>query len=1315
MIGTTLGPYQIIEEIGRGGMATVYRAHQPSVGRDVAIKTLLKGIGSDEQAVLRFQREARLVARLEHPHILPVYDFDGACEPPYIVMRLLETGTLKDVLLRQTLSQEEAVYLLRQVSAALDYAHRQGVVHRDVKPSNILIDLDGNAFVADFGIARLTGLPTGLTGSGAMLGTPDYMAPEQASGRDRVDQRADVYALGVVAFQMLAGCLPFAGDNPLGVLMQHLQQPTPNITDMNPALPQPINGVFHCVLSKDVERRYASAGEFFDALSEALGKPPAASANRIAAFAAGERSPGPREAPGTGSSQAAPGEQHRPVSVLFIDASEYNELVEEIKGPETARRAMAAFWQAAEPCILQRGGAVVERSERDLLAMWGTDSAAETDPEQAVFAALEVQEAFSRQARPYLMTAAPDEEALEFPLNIGVHSGMVLLVRDRATGIPSASGSTISLAQRIAQHAHGLILISRETFRAVQGVFSVLPAETLRLRGKREPIEVFQVTRAKKRAFRVQSRGVEGVVTRMVGREAEFKHIQDAFLDALEENEAWVVTILGEAGLGKSRLLDEFDQWSDLRPERFRIYQGRATPAMTGQPYAMLRDLISYRLSILDSDSPAVVQEKLELGIQELTGAPDAEMAHLVGHLCGFDLSASPFVAGLKDDPVQLSGRARQLTLRMFEKVSHLRPQVIELEDVHHADDASIDLLLQLPVECPHMPLLILALARPVLMEQRPQWASRIPNHKVIRLTPLSRRASRELVAEILQKAGEPPKELRDLVVERGEGNPFYIEELIKMLIEDRVITKESPDLWRIETSRIGNLTVPSTLMGVLQARFDSLVYPEKVALQRASVVGRIFYDSAIEALEPGQGAAGDELRLDDLPAILENLERRGFIQRRPGSAFASSREYIFSQSMQRDQIYETLLERQRAAYHAGIAEWIVREAGERANEYRPMIAEHYEKANDLEKAAQYLFLAGESALGVGAYADAYGLLAHALTLIPPDAEAERLPFHLALGQCLQITGDYAPAYGSLRAARDMAARLNRPSDQARALFLLSQIDVQRGDWTSATHYLAQALPLAEAAGQQDALAWTLYGLSDVQFRTGDLEQAREHAETALELARYIGNGAVERNAMNRLATIITAAAKPGTQDRERAAAILEETHRKSLAAGDRNIAMAALVNLGGMIIDYEDERYYQYTHEALNLAREINSPVGIIVSALNLAEGYTIRGKLDLARTLLREGLATARRINSETWMVASAVNVGFFIAACGEVQRGLRLVGAAISHPAAGADIFTELPEAVRLIVAGRLSQAEIEEVISSGAGEDVRQALEDFLAQD
>ncbi len=271
MIGNKLGPYELLEEIGRGGMATVYRAFQPNVDRFVAVKVIHRSVASDSKSLDRFTREARLIAKLEHPHILPVYDYNGANDPPYIVMRYLPTGTLKDILERGQLPFHEVAFLMGQIASALDYAHRQGVIHRDIKPSNIMVDSDGNAFLTDFGIARIVeAAGEGLTGTGMAIGTPGYMAPEQGLGVP-IDHRADIYALGVMLFEMLTGKVPFSAETPMAVILKHINDPVPQIALVNPKLPPEVNHVVQRAMAKRPEDRYETASEMARALTAALG------------------------------------------------------------------------------------------------------------------------------------------------------------------------------------------------------------------------------------------------------------------------------------------------------------------------------------------------------------------------------------------------------------------------------------------------------------------------------------------------------------------------------------------------------------------------------------------------------------------------------------------------------------------------------------------------------------------------------------------------------------------------------------------------------------------------------------------------------------------------------------------------------------------------------------------------------------------------------------------------------------------------------------------------------------------------------------
>jgi len=268
MIGTRLGQYEIIEELGKGGMATVYRAYQPNADRYVAIKVIHRALASDSQGMNRFEREAKLVSRLEHPYLLPVFDVNITNEPPYIVMRYLEGGTLKEVIERRAIVPlGEILYLMRQIAGALDYAHRQGVVHRDIKPSNIMVDEDGNAFLMDFGIARISE-GEGLTQTGFTVGTPGYMSPEQGIADDAITPAADVYSLGVMLYEMATGKAPYGGSTPMAILMKHIQDPIPSALALNPDLPEKIDEIIQKAMAKDPQQRYQSAGEFVEDLEK---------------------------------------------------------------------------------------------------------------------------------------------------------------------------------------------------------------------------------------------------------------------------------------------------------------------------------------------------------------------------------------------------------------------------------------------------------------------------------------------------------------------------------------------------------------------------------------------------------------------------------------------------------------------------------------------------------------------------------------------------------------------------------------------------------------------------------------------------------------------------------------------------------------------------------------------------------------------------------------------------------------------------------------------------------------------------------------
>ncbi|HEB64513.1 MAG TPA: serine/threonine protein kinase, partial [Chloroflexi bacterium] len=274
MIGQTLGNYRIVEQIGLGGMATVYKAYDPVMDRYVAIKVLPQQFSDDPQFRQRFQREARAIARLEHLHILPVFAYGEEGRTAYIVMRYLEAGTLTDRIAEGPLPFDEASRILGQLAGALDHAHGHGVLHRDVKPSNVLLDAAGNVYLMDFGIAKMVEATIDLTGE-MMLGTPAYMSPEQCKG-EPVTAASDIYSLGIVLYEMVTGRRPFHAETPIAVILQQLNDPLPPPRELRPDLPPQAENVIFKALAKDPESRYRSAGELAAAFARAVAEAEAA-------------------------------------------------------------------------------------------------------------------------------------------------------------------------------------------------------------------------------------------------------------------------------------------------------------------------------------------------------------------------------------------------------------------------------------------------------------------------------------------------------------------------------------------------------------------------------------------------------------------------------------------------------------------------------------------------------------------------------------------------------------------------------------------------------------------------------------------------------------------------------------------------------------------------------------------------------------------------------------------------------------------------------------------------------------------------------
>ncbi len=980
------------------------------------------------------------------------------------------------------------------------------------------------------------------------------------------------------------------------------------------------------------------------------------------------------------SAEPAAEQQRKQATVLFADVVGFTTL-SEMMDAEDLTGLINALWARLDRIVVAYGGRIDKHIGDSVMALWGADQAREDDPEQAVRAALAMQaevDAFHSQLRDGRL---PPGVPLE--MRVGINTGPVLLGQVGLTREYTAIGDAVNLAKRLEQAAPlGGVLIAHDTYRHIRGLFDVAPQGPLAVRGRAEPVPVYVVQRPKPRAFRARTRGVEGVETRMIGRDDELAVLQAAFAEVVGQASPRVITIVGDAGVGKSRLLYEFDNWVEARPERVRYFKSRATASLQSVPYSLWRDMLAQRFDILDSDSPAVALSKFRKGMAVLPvgdgATPPAGAARksvensgdLVGHWLGFDFTASPAVAQLAGSP-DFAALAQAQFLRSARAMAAERGVCVLLEDIHWADDSSLNLITRLAEFIPEGHLLIICLTRPSLFERHPNWGDRLANHSFVHLNPLNTQASRDLLVEILQRAEHIPDALCDLVVESAEGNPFYMEELVKMLLEQGVIVREpleaAGERWRIADDKLRDLRVPATLTALLQARIDGLPRDERDVLQRAAVVGRVFWDEAVVHLDSDL-AHTDVERRDAAPGpelirpALDSLVRRELILRRDRSAFAGATEYTFKHNLLREVAYETVLLRDRLTLHARVARWLEVNAGARLSEYLGLIAEHYVLAGANRRAAAYLERAGDAAQRSGAYHSARAAYERALAVRQTgDQPAEISPLRLKLGSVLWNLGDFPAAERSLYFARDFARRSGDRRTQANALYWLSRVAISRGDYAQARMLLAYALPLARAA-DPETLGQILYGVADVAWKVGDVETLQTYVTESLALARAVGNTTLELLALNRLGTLAYAQG-----DLDTAHDYYQACIELSRSSGNLEREATALMNLGALAHRQgRPDEGHDYYRQALAHYRELGRSEQVVMALGNLAEAGVDRGDLDSALVDLREGLELAWRLELAPRLTGILYVYGRYLAARGERDRAAAVLRLVAGHPA-------------------------------------------------
>ena len=789
----------------------------------------------------------------------------------------------------------------------------------------------------------------------------------------------------------------------------------------------------------------------------------------------------------------------RQVTVLFVDVVGSTALSRQLD-PEDIHTIIDGALQRLTAIVNDHQGRVLQYAGDSLLAVFGAREAREDDPERAVRCGL----AIVGEAQQIGAEVRAASRGGDFNVRVGIHTGSVLL----GGGLDDTStirGIAVNIAARMEQTAPvGGVRISHETQQHVRGNFELTDEPPIAVKGFAEPMRSHLVLSATPRSFGTVGRGIEGVATPMVGREAELARLAEAYETAGDERSLTLVTVSGDPGLGKTRLMVEFEHWIEGNHAGALRLHGRSQPYSNSVPYGLLRDLLARHFEILDSDSHAMAKTKLAQGLAARLGERGAEQAALVGRLIGFDYTANANITGIEGDGRQIRDRAFRVMgqyLRLLSKDSG-EPTVLLLDDLHWADDGSLDFINHIASACQDTPTLLLCLTRPTLFERRPLWCSGRDNHQRIDLAPLSRRSSRKLTEALLARLDTAPAALRELVTSSAEGNPYFVEELIGMMMDDGVIVAEG-ERWHVNADRLLQVRVPSTLAGVLQARLDTLSSQELSTLQHASVIGHVFWDEALQRMAP---VASD---------VLEGLMRRDLARGRDTSAFEGTREYVFKHYLLHKVTYDSVLKRDKRVQHRLTAEWLVARSGERASEYHGLIADHFEKAGDTANAILHLRQAAKYAERSYALEVALEFYDRALAHMPNSADR----FDVMLRRCrvtfdLGEIGDKRGWEAGVASLEQLAELLDDEGRRAHAASFRTALAARCQDLSTATEAASRALAHAEHSGNFAAAIRAHNQLGYALADSGALEAAQLKAHAGLALSRATDNWMGETSAL---------------------------------------------------------------------------------------------------------------------------------------------------------------------------------------------------------
>jgi serine/threonine protein kinase/tetratricopeptide (TPR) repeat protein/class 3 adenylate cyclase len=995
LLDRSISHYRVMNLLGSGGMGEVYLACDTRLGRPVALKLLAGDFTRDRSRVRRFKQEASAASALNHPGILTVYEIGQHEDLHFIVTEYVEGETLRQRVQRSPMSLNETLDTACQIAGALAAAHSAGIVHRDVKPENIMVRPDGLVKVLDFGVAKLTqntrlarGTPvpsiTGVhTDTGSILGTVPYMSPEQLRALE-VDSRTDIFSLGIVLYEMVAGKRPFMANTTTEELVAILEkEPLPLDA------PAELDQIIRKALNKDREHRYQSAAamqaDIKSLMREIEGNgqqrlPCPACAQENSAFfgfcancgtalkkncpKCNGQNPITNEFCGlcghrfrssvetiqsrtqTGTLATGLGGERRRATIVYSIVSGCSAILERLD-PQDADREIGLIRRAATDVITKHGGAVFRCSGEELVALFGVPASYEDDYLRAVRAALELHSL----RRDF---GAELERRLGQSLRTytGISSGPVVArINDDQTH--SVSGDALQVASRLAAHAEAdEILVSSETQRLIQPFFRLEPRGSLSIKPTAEPVTVYRVEGATGVHTRLQAAEIIGL-TRYIGRTEELAALQSA-LDRTHSAEGQFVTVLGDAGVGKSRLLLEFLR--TLEGSSINIIQTRCHVQGSKTPYLPFIDLLKDLLGLSKEEASEHLRASAISSIRAIDKSLETYIPIYL-HLLSIENIDNSRTSDLKGDDLNLAileALSAILTLH-----ARSAPEVILLEDWHWADGASNEVLKRVAGMIAVHPLMIITTCRP---EGALDWAY-VENRTVLNLGPLSEAASTQIIESIIG-SGKLPEGLGDLLYRRTGGNPFFIEEVCRSLVDDAMV-RVVDGVAKLESS-LEDLNLPDTVQSLIRTRLDNLDADSQMLLRHASVLGREFNLRILERMIVSKSA---------IARCLDILQKQGLIQQ---IRVLPENIYRFKHVMTQEVVYDSLLLHQRKALHEAAGLAIEELYNGRVEEQLELLTFHYNRAENWPKAVRFGRESAEKASRLSRFAEALAMLEQA-------------------------------------------------------------------------------------------------------------------------------------------------------------------------------------------------------------------------------------------------------------------------------------------------------------------------------------------------